>query len=136
MTDKKRNLQEMALDYANDMTVFSKLVCAIIEHASKDRKEQIQMLNIFYLMYSRQSKMGEKAKDGDIQAQMAMQRITDNMARQIGIINDDESIIFKTLNADSSGMTCSTEITSRFDNDSDENEMEKIIATASGHAEA
>jgi hypothetical protein len=22
MTDKKRNLQEMALDYANDMTVF------------------------------------------------------------------------------------------------------------------
>jgi hypothetical protein len=87
-------------------------------------------------MYSRQSKMGEKAKDGDIQAQMAMQRITDNMARQIGIINDDESIIFKTLNADSSGMTCSAEITSRFDNDSDENEMEKIIATASGHAEA
>ena len=133
MTDTKREtLLEMAYDYASDMTCFSNIVGAIIETSAKDKKDKIKLLSVFWHIFSEKGTMGKKAKEGEIQAQIGLQKLTDNMARQIGVIDDSESIIFKTIKEQENVITTSAQIIPKFDDNSNvptKSEVEMMIKT-------
>jgi len=133
MTDKKREtMLEMAYDYANDMTCFSNIVGAIIETSTEEKKHKIKLLSIFWHIFSDNATMGKRAKEGEIQAQIGFQKLTDNMARQIGIIDESESIIFKIVKEKGNAITTSAQIIPKFDDDSNiptKNEIEMMMKT-------